>query len=206
MRVMMFMKRYMRRDDRCLVVFDRFCNILCRLSLFLFFFFQAEDGIRDADVTGVQTCALPVIGLMCLRTFVADESRSDAELQQLETGARALGAAFQKVNFLRDLADDYQSLGRSYFPGVNVAEFTEAAKFNILDDIEADFRQSRAALHLLPTSSRRAVILAHSLFVELADRLYATPADRILTARISVPTSTKLRLAAAAYSGRMPRR
>ena len=147
-----------------------------------------------------------VIGLMCLRTFVADENRSDTELQQLAAGARALGAAFQKVNFLRDLADDYQSLGRSYFPGVNVAEFTEAAKFNILDDIEADFRQSRAALHLLPTSSRRAVILAHSLFVELADRLYTTPADRILTARISVPTSTKLRLAAAAYSGRMPRR
>src|SRR5690554_2932147 len=61
MRVMMFMKRYMRRDDRCLVVFDRFCNILCRLSMFLFFFFQAEDGIRDADVTGVQTCALPIL-------------------------------------------------------------------------------------------------------------------------------------------------
>jgi len=147
-----------------------------------------------------------VIGLMCLHAFIAGESRPVAEQQQLEAGARALGAAFQKVNFLRDLADDYERLGRSYFPGVDVAQFSEAAKFAILDDIDEDFRQSRAALPLLPTSSRRAVALAHSLFVELADRLYATPADRILTARVSVPTRVKLRLAVAAYSGRMPRR
>lgn len=147
-----------------------------------------------------------VIGLMCLHTFLADASHTAIERQQLESGARALGAAFQKVNFLRDLADDYERLGRSYFPGVDITAFTEAAKFAILDDIEEDFRLSRAALPMLPASSRRAVALAHSLFVELADRLYATPADRILTARVSVPTSTKLRLAAAAYSGRMPRR
>lgn len=147
-----------------------------------------------------------VIGLMCLRAFVAGQNRPETEVQLMEAGAQALGAAFQKVNFLRDLADDYQSLGRSYFPGVKVAAFTEAEKFAILDDIEADFRQSRAALPMLPASSRRAVVLAHSLFVELADRLYATPAERILTARVSVPTMTKLRLAMAAYSGRIPRR
>lgn len=147
-----------------------------------------------------------VIGLMCLRTFLHGENRTADERQRMESGARALGAAFQKVNFLRDLADDFQRLGRSYFPGVDVAEFTEAAKFDILDDIEQDFGVSRATLPLLPPSSRKAVVLAHSLFVELADRLYATPADRILTARVSVPTRTKLRLTAAAYAGRMPRR
>jgi phytoene/squalene synthetase len=147
-----------------------------------------------------------VIGLMCLQTFLVGESRTVLEREQLAAGARALGAAFQKVNFLRDLADDYQRLGRSYFPDVDVAAFSEAAKFDILDDIEENFGASRAALPLLPPSSRRAVILAHSLFVELADRLYATPADRILTTRVSVPNHRKLRLAVAAWAGRMPRR
>jgi phytoene/squalene synthetase len=146
-----------------------------------------------------------VIGLMCLQSFLVGHSRTAVQREQLVSGARALGAAFQKVNFLRDLADDYQRLGRSYFPDVDVACFSEAAKFFILEDIAEDLGASRAALPLLPPSSRRAVILAHSLFADLADRLYATPAEHILSARVSVPTPTKLRLAAAAYAGRLPR-
>jgi phytoene/squalene synthetase len=146
-----------------------------------------------------------VIGLMCLQSFLVGHSRTAAQRDQLAAGARALGAAFQKVNFLRDLADDYQRLGRSYFPDVDVASFSEAAKFYILEDIAEHLAASRAALPLLPPTSRRAVALAHSLFSALADRLYATPADLILNARVSVPTPTKLRLAAAAYAGRLPR-
>jgi phytoene/squalene synthetase len=146
-----------------------------------------------------------VIGLMCLQSFLVGHSRTEVQREQLVAGARALGAAFQKVNFLRDLADDYQRLGRSYFPDVDVSRFSEAAKFFILEDIAEDLGASRAALPLLPSSSRRAVALAHSLFAELADRLYATPAENILNARVSVPTPTKLRLAAAAYAGRLPR-
>jgi phytoene/squalene synthetase len=146
-----------------------------------------------------------VIGLMCLHSFLAGHRRTAVQQDQLAAGARALGAAFQKVNFLRDLADDYQRLGRSYFPDVDVACFSEAKKFYILEDIAEDLRASRSALPLLPASSRRAVALAHSLFAELADRLYATPAERILNARVSVSTPTKLRLAAAAYAGRLPR-
>lgn len=145
-----------------------------------------------------------VIGLMCLHSFLCGHHRTSAQHEQLVRGARALGAAFQKINFLRDLADDYQRLGRSYFPDVDVEKFSEAAKFRILDDIADDLSTSRAALPLLPASSRRAVALAHSLFAELADRLRATPASGILSARISVATRTKLRLAAAAYVGRLP--
>jgi phytoene/squalene synthetase len=146
-----------------------------------------------------------VIGLMCLQSFLVGHRRTADQREQLVAGARALGAAFQKVNFLRDLADDYQRLGRSYFPDVDVSSFSEAAKFYILEDIAEDLSASRAALPLLPPTSRRAVALAHSLFAELADRLYATPADRILNARVSVPARTKLRLAAAAIAGRLPR-
>jgi phytoene/squalene synthetase len=71
-----------------------------------------------------------VVGLMCLKVFVYGHEYSAAEHQQLVRGARALGAAFQKVNFLRDLAADFKKLGRSYFPGVNVSTFDEAQSLN----------------------------------------------------------------------------
>jgi 15-cis-phytoene synthase len=143
-----------------------------------------------------------VVGLMCLRAFVQNEAVDDAAA--LETGARALGAAFQKVNFLRDLKADFDALGRSYFPGVRVDAFTEADKLRLLDDIDADLAVSAAVLPQLPASSRRAVALAQSLFAELARRLRATPASTLRTVRVRVPNPVKARLALAAASGRLP--
>ena len=143
-----------------------------------------------------------VVGLMCLRAFVKGETVDD--LPGLETGARALGAAFQKVNFLRDLAADFDALGRSYFPGVNVETFTEEEKTRLLDDIDADLAVSAAVLPRLPRSSRRAVALAQSLFAELSRRLRATPAATLRTTRVRVPNPVKARLAVAAASGRLP--
>jgi len=144
-----------------------------------------------------------VVGLMCLRAFITDEPVDDE--QELVTGARALGAAFQKVNFLRDLAADFDALGRSYFPGVRVDAFTEADKLRLLDDIDADLAVSAAVLPKLPASSRRAVALAQSLFAELSRRLRATPASTLRTVRVRVPNPVKARLALAAASGRLPR-
>ncbi len=143
-----------------------------------------------------------VVGLMCLRAFVKDEPVDDDEA--LVRGARALGAAFQKVNFLRDLAADFDALGRSYFPGVRVDAFTEADKLRLLDDIDADLAVSAAVLPQLPASSRRAVALAQSLFAELSRRLRATPASTLRTVRVRVPNPVKARLALAAASGRLP--
>ncbi len=143
-----------------------------------------------------------VVGLMCLRAFVLDERVDD--VPQLETGARALGAAFQKVNFLRDLAADFDALGRSYFPGVRVESFDEATKTRLLDDIDADLAVSAAVLPRLPRSSRRAVALAQSLFAELSRRLRATPAEQLRSTRVRVPNPVKARLALAAASGRLP--
>lgn len=143
-----------------------------------------------------------VVGLMCLRAFLHNE-RVDG-LPRLEAGARALGAAFQKVNFLRDLAADFDNLGRSYFPGVRVDAFTEDDKLRLLDDIDADLAVSAAVLPLLPKSSRKAVALAQSLFAELARRLRATPAARLRTTRVRVPNPVKARLALAAATGRLP--
>jgi phytoene/squalene synthetase len=145
-----------------------------------------------------------VVGLMCLRVFLADDLahggplRDAAEAAELETGARALGAGFQKVNFLRDLHADAEVLGRSYFPGVDTGAFGEDDKVRLLDDIDADLAVAARAIPLLPANSRRAVALAHGLFAELSRRLRATPAPRLLAARVRVPDPVKLRIAALA--------
>ena len=145
-----------------------------------------------------------VVGLMCLKAFLHGEGKSSEQTAQLETGACALGAAFQKVNFLRDLAADFETLGRSYFPGVSVDSFTEAEKLRLLDDIDADLAVSAASLPGLPASSRKAVALAQSLFAELAKRLRATPASELVRARVRVPNPVKARLALAASLGSTP--
>lgn len=146
-----------------------------------------------------------VVGLMCLRAFLAQKTLTAAELERFEAGACALGAAFQKVNFLRDLAADFDSLGRSYFPGVSVESFTEADKVRLLDDIDTDLRTSAGVIPDLPRGSRRAVVLAHDLFAELSRRLRATPAAALRTVRIRVPNPVKARIAAGAAIGRKPR-
>jgi phytoene synthase len=147
-----------------------------------------------------------VVGLMCLRIFLTDaggREYTDAELEQLETGARALGSAFQKVNFLRDLAADSDTLGRSYFPGLDVARLADPQKNALLDDIDHELGLAAATLSLLPRSSRRAVALALGLFAELSRRLRATPASTLVRTRVRVPDPVKLRIAlAAATRGR----
>jgi 15-cis-phytoene synthase len=134
-----------------------------------------------------------VVGLMCLRAFLANEP-AGASYDDLAAGARHLGAAFQKINFLRDLGEDYRQLGRRYFPGLVLESFSEERRDEILDDIDADLAVAAAAVPRLPVSSRRAVAAAYSLFEELAARLRATPPDRILAERIRVPGPVKARL------------
>lgn len=146
-----------------------------------------------------------VVGLMCLRAFLQDHPVSDEQNERMVRGARALGAAFQKVNFLRDLAADVETLGRSYFPGIRVDQFTEQEKHRLLDDIDDDLRVSAAVIPELPAGSRRAVALAQSLFQELGERIRRTPAETLIRARISVPTAVKARLLAEAAAGRTPR-
>jgi len=147
-----------------------------------------------------------VIGLMCLHAFLLGETRTEAERETMVRGARALGAAFQKINFLRDLADDFDSLGRSYFPGITVEQFSEADKDRLVADIDHDLDLSAAVIPLLPTSSRRAVALAQSLFTELTERIRRTPAAKLRVTRVSVPSAVKTRLALSAVMGRTPKR
>ncbi|PTL72817.1 phytoene desaturase [Rathayibacter caricis DSM 15933] len=150
-----------------------------------------------------------VVGLMCLHVFLAAPDAghvAPAARERLVAGARRLGSAFQKVNFLRDLAADVDGLGRSYFPGVDPRAFSETDKAVLLADLDDDLAEAAAIIPELPRSSRRAVVLAHSLFQALADRIRETPAEELLRARVSVPTATKTALAArAAASTLAPR-
>jgi phytoene synthase len=146
-----------------------------------------------------------VVGLMCLAAFLKGHDLDEEKTERMRRGARALGAAFQKVNFLRDLGTDFASLGRSYFPGIRVDSFTEAEKHRLLDDIDADLAVSAAVVPQLPASSRRAVALAQSLFAELSVRLRATPASQLVSTRVRVPNPVKARLALVASLGGMPK-
>jgi phytoene synthase len=145
-----------------------------------------------------------VVGLMCLAAFLG--GRRPADLPRLEDGARALGAAFQKVNFLRDLSADFGSLGRSYFPGVRVEEFDDEVKNQLLDDLDRDLARAAEVLPSLPADSRAAVAVAHGLFAELSRRLREMPAERIAAERVSVPQHVKLRIVATSVAGVRGRR
>lgn len=145
-----------------------------------------------------------VVGLMCLAAFVQGQTYTQDQKKQLVLGARALGSAFQKVNFLRDLQADFKRLGRSYFPGVSVSSFDETTKQRLVEDIENDLRVSAASLPLLPRSARVAVTAAQLLFAELNRKIGNTSAKDLINTRISVPNLTKLVLVGRAFLGAKP--
>jgi 15-cis-phytoene synthase len=140
-----------------------------------------------------------VVGLMCLRAFVA--GGDGAGYDELADGARRLGAAFQKVNFLRDIAEDEQVRGRRYLPGVRVGTLTDAQRDAALDDIESDLAAAVPAMAMLPPGSRRAVVVAHALFAALVRRLRETPAERIARERVRVPGHVKAAVVLRALGG-----
>ena len=132
-----------------------------------------------------------VVGLMCLRIFVQGDHRLYGRLQK---GAQALGAAYQKVNFLRDMAADYTDLGRVYFPGVEFDTFSDKDKARIVADIERDILYARKKLVRLPASSRNAVELSLAYYYALLKKLGNTPADVIKQQRIRISAVHKLAL------------
>ena len=148
-----------------------------------------------------------VVGLMCLRAFISgrETQYSPAEKDALNNGALALGAAFQKINFLRDLEADFRALGRSYFPGVTVETFNEEQKQFLVADIAADLIVAANSIRLLPKDVRPAVSAAQFLFQELTTKVAATPAEVLISTRIRVSNPRKLVLVAKALLGVTPK-
>lgn len=132
-----------------------------------------------------------VIGLLCLSAFLVDHPVTDAERVRMEAGARSLGAAFQKINFLRDLAEDSDTLGRVYFPVLTEHSLNEADKAELIADIRKDLADARAVIPLLPLSARTGVLAATELFTEVTDRLHTLPTAELTHRRVSVPRRTK---------------
>ena len=126
--------------------------------------------------------------------------------QELKQSAQALGAAYQKVNFLRDIREDYQQLGRIYFPGVRFETFSAQDRDRIVADIRADFDRAAPGVKHLPSSCRGAVETSYRYYRELLDRLAATPVEAIKTHRIRLPGAKKLSYFVEAYAKQRVRR
>jgi phytoene/squalene synthetase len=132
-----------------------------------------------------------VVGLMCLRVFVNGD---DDLYQQLKDPARSLGAAFQKVNFLRDIQSDYHERGRVYFPGIDFDHFQDKDKKAIERDIERDFIAAYEGLTKLPKGARKGVNLAYVYYLRLFHKIKKLPPSKILKSRIRIPDITKFAL------------
>lgn len=130
-----------------------------------------------------------VVGLMCLRVFC---DGNKAEYDRLKAPARSLGAAFQKVNFLRDLKDDFDERGRIYFPGINFAQFTDADKALIEADIEKDFADALAGIKELPVGCRKGVYLAYRYYTKLFNKIKSKKPEVIKTERVRINNFLKL--------------
>lgn len=130
-----------------------------------------------------------VVGLMCLKVFCFG---NQAEYKKLMPGAKALGSAFQKVNFLRDMASDQKDLGRYYFPIGNYDGFDEQTKDEIIKDIERDFKSAKDAINKLPSNSRVAVTVAYKYYKALLSKLKAEKATKIKIERVRVNNFEKL--------------
>jgi 15-cis-phytoene synthase len=137
-----------------------------------------------------------VVGLMCLRVFCEGD---EAQYATLKEPARSLGAAFQKVNFLRDMKSDYDERGRTYFPQVDFTKFDVSAKKAIEADIQQDFDKAYQGILLLPSGAKMGVYLAYIYYQKLFKKIKRLPPSSILETRVRVPDYRKLTLLLQTY-------
>ena len=129
-----------------------------------------------------------VVGLMCLHVFCVGNKKM---IEQLKQPARALGAAFQKINFLRDMKEDYHELNRIYFPGLKFDNFNDGAKTIILQDIEKDFIEGLKGIMLLPLTARFGVYVAYRYYFSLYKKIKRLPSKTIKEQRVRIPDYNK---------------
>lgn len=132
-----------------------------------------------------------VVGLMCLKVF----TKGDEKLyQELKSHAMSLGCAYQKINFLRDLKDDYQNLGRTYFPGIDVNCFDENSKWELIKEIEKDFENGFAGIKKLPREARFGVFLSYKYYYGLLKKIKRAAPNEMLEKRIRLSDKQKIYL------------
>lgn len=129
-----------------------------------------------------------VVGLMCLQVFTEGDKQ---KYDKLKPYARKLGSAFQKLNFLRDLNEDYQNLGRTYFPEIEMNVFSNDVKAEIERGIAMEFKEALIGIKMLPASSKFGVYLAYKYYLSLFTKIRSKNAESILDQRIRIPNSLK---------------
>jgi len=154
---------------------------------------------QSHDVASYETYiygSAEVVGLMCLKVFTEG---NDELYARLKPGAQKLGSAFQKVNFLRDLKNDYQDLGRVYFPGINLACMSQLDKQLIEQDIEKDLNDALEGIKQLPSGACFGVYVAYIYYRNLFKKIKSLPPSRILSTRVRVPNYQKIGLLFSSY-------
>lgn len=137
-----------------------------------------------------------VVGLMCLQVFTGGNK---VQYEELKPYAMKLGSAFQKINFLRDLKDDYKTLGRSYFPNIDMNVFDNSVKSQIENEIEEEFKEALIGIIKLPTSAKFGVYLAYKYYFSLFKKIKSKSSNEILTSRVRVANSQKAFVAFKSY-------
>lgn len=137
-----------------------------------------------------------VVGLMCLQVFTEGNKE---KFEELKPYAMKLGSAFQKINFLRDLKDDYQILGRTYFPNVDMAVFDNHIKCQIEKEIEEEFKEALIGIKKLPNSSMFGVYLAYKYYISLFRKIKRKESSEILNNRVRVSNPQKIVVAFKSY-------
>jgi len=137
-----------------------------------------------------------VVGLMCLKVFC---NGNEEQYNHLVPFARSLGAAFQKVNFLRDIRSDVEERGRVYFPGVDFNQFSDSDKYEIIHDVKNDFAHAYQGIVQLPMGCRLGVYTAYIYYLKLLEKIERTTAVDILESRVRIPNTQKIALLAQSF-------
>lgn len=148
---------------------------------------EHNEGTFDQYILG----SAEVVGLMCLRVFTNNDRE---QYEYLKPSAMKLGSAFQKINFLRDLKADYEELGRSYFPGIDLSRFDVDQKTLIEENIEKDFDDALIGIKQLPHTSRQGVYLAYIYYRSLFNKIKCCSPDKIMTMRVRISNRLKFGL------------
>jgi len=186
-------------------IINSFQEIVHRYDLYTY----AEDFLKrmeaDLKVTTYTTKeeyenyiygSADVVGLMCLRVFVNND---DEKFNALKKSAKHLGSAFQKVNFLRDIKQDTENLGRSYFPSLAEKTLNDTIKKDIINNIEFDFQEAYKGLIQLPMESRLGVYIAYRYYLKLLKKLKTTNSEKILNGRIRISNPLKIYILTKSY-------
>lgn len=151
-----------------------------------------EASMYDSYIYG----SAEVVGLMCLRVFCEGDQE---KFERLKAPAKSLGAAFQKVNFLRDMKSDYKDRGRVYFPGMHFSTFDEEAKKQVEENIQADFHDAYQGIIDLPAGARMGVYLAYIYYLALFKKIKRSAAEVVKSERIRVSDRRKIGLLLQTY-------